>query len=126
MFRIENYGAGESIFRQGDFGRRIYLIKEGEVSLEREVDLGNSTARVTVALLGRCRLLGCHSCLLGEYGRLTETAVCQKPTQLFSAEASDLRAVLESNPQAAINLLKRLCCMLHDRLRGAYGAMDAL
>ncbi len=126
LFRIESYDAGGIIFRQGDLGKRIYLIKEGQVSLEREVDLGNSTATVTVTLLGRCRLLGCHSCLLGECGRLTETAVCQKPTQLISVEARELRAVFERNPQFAINLLKKLCYVLHDRLRGAYGAMDAL
>lgn len=126
LFRIESYDAGGIIFRQGDLGRRIHLIKEGQVSLEREVDLGNSTATVTVSLLGRCRLLGCHSCLLGECGRLTETAVCQKPTQLISAEARDLKAVLERNPQFAINLLKKLCHVLNDKLGGAYGAMDAL
>jgi CRP-like cAMP-binding protein len=126
LFRMESYDAGGIIFRQGDLGRRIYLIKEGQASLERKVNLGNSTATVTVSLLGRCRLLGCHSCLLGECGRLTETAVCQKPTQLISVEARELRAVFARNPQFAINLLKKLCYVLHDRLRGAYGAMDAL
>ena len=39
---------------------------------------------------------------------------------------SDLRAILDSDPQLNVVMLKRLCQMLGDKIHDAYCAMDAL
>ena len=126
VFHMETYEAGETIFRQGDLGHKIYVINKGQVSLGRTINLGVGEASVTVSLLGRCRLLGCWACLLGESRHLTESAVCQKKAQVISAEGTELRAFLDGDPQLETVLLMRLCFMLGDKIQDAYGAMDFL
>jgi CRP-like cAMP-binding protein len=126
VFRMEDFEAGECIIKQGDLGSRIYLIEEGQVSLERTVNVGSSEARVALSLLGKHRLLGCWACILGEERHLGESAVCQKPTRVVSAAGSDLEAIMESNPRIAFVLLKRLCFMLDERLHDCYCAMGAM
>jgi len=126
VFRLKRYQAGESIFRQGDLGDKIHLIQEGEVHLEMMVDLGTRQGRVTISVLRRHRLVGCWACLLGEYRRLHESAVCHKETQIITAKGSDLKAILDHDPQLNVVMLKRLCQMLGDKIHDAYCAMDAL
>jgi len=126
QFHAETYEAGGAIFRQGDLGHKIYVVSRGQVSLERTVNLGGGEANVTVSLLGRCRLLGCWACLLGEYRHLTESAVCQKKTQIISAEGTALRDLLDGDPQLETVLLHRLCIMLGDKIQDAYSAWDFL
>ena len=126
VFQMETYKAGDTIFKQGNMGNKIYVINKGRVSLERTVNLGDRKANVTISLLGQCRLLGCWACLLGEYRHLTESAVCQKKTRVISAEGDKIRTLLESDPQIATVLLNRLCFMLGDKIQDTYSAMDAL
>jgi CRP/FNR family cyclic AMP-dependent transcriptional regulator len=126
VFRMEEFEAGACIFRQGDLGSRVYLIAEGQVGLERSVNVGSSEAKVAISLLGKHRLLGCWACLLGEERNLGESAVCQKPTRVVSAAGADLEAIMESNPRIAFVLLKRLCFMLDERLHDCYCAMGAM
>jgi CRP/FNR family cyclic AMP-dependent transcriptional regulator len=126
VFRLKRYQTGDHIFRQGDLGDKIYLIREGEVHLERMVDLGTRQAGVTISVLRRHRLVGCWACLLGEHRRLYESAICQKETQVIMTRGSDLKAILDSDPQLNVVMLKRLCQMLGDKIHDAYCAMDAL
>ncbi len=126
QFHRNNYEAGETIFKQGELGHKIYVVSKGQVSLERNVNLGGGEANVTVSLLGRCRLLGCWACLLGESRHLTESAVCQKKTQIISAEGTELRDFLDGDPQIETVLLHRLCIMLGDKVQDTYSAWDFL
>ena len=38
LCQMKAYKAGESIFRQGDFGENLFVIAEGQVFLERSTD----------------------------------------------------------------------------------------
>jgi len=125
-FHIERYEAGERIFRQGDLGSRIYLIREGEVRLERTVNLGTRKANMTISVLRRHRLVGCWACLFDEYRHLTESAVCQKQTQVITAKGADLKTVMENDSRLTVVMLRRLCSMLGDKVHDAYCAMDVL
>ena len=53
LARVENYEVGETIYGQGDRGNELYIIKGGQVSLQRCVDIGERTA---TALLPLCML----------------------------------------------------------------------
>ncbi|MBN2059313.1 MAG: cyclic nucleotide-binding domain-containing protein [Deltaproteobacteria bacterium] len=120
----ENYRPGEYIFRQGDFGNRIYIIAEGNISLEREIDLGTRKGKMVIGTLGKGRAFGCWSCLLGEPQSLMSSAICRKSTRLFCIGGSELRTVMVSKIEIGFHIMERICFLLRDRVRGAYGAME--
>lgn len=126
LCEVEIFEPGQTIFRQGDFGHRIYIIVEGLVFLERARDLGNRRGSVVIGMLGKGRVLGCWSTLLDEPHNLMSSAPCQKETKVIALEGARLRALMLSNPILGFNVLERLCFLLRDRIQGAYGAMERL
>ena len=124
--KLETYIAGESIFRQGDFGEKLYVIAEGRVFLERSVDLESKKGSVVTAILGSGRVLGCWSTLLGEPHNLMSSATCQKPAKLVSIKGIELREMMLTNRELGFNVLERLCFLLRDRMQGAYGALERI
>ena len=126
LCRIETYEPGDVIFRQGDFGDHIYIIADGHVFLERSMDLGMRKGSVVIGVLGRGRVLGCWSTLLGEPHNLMSSASCQKPTKLVTLLGNDLREMMINDFQFGFNVLERLCFVLRDRIQGAIGAMEKI
>ena len=125
-FHEESHDQGEAIFRQGDLGRKLYVIEQGQVLLERTLDMQPRVANVALSLLGKHRVMCCWACLVGELRDLHESAICQKPTRVLAAEGSELVNVMAGNPQIALVLLKRLCFMLDERLHDCYCAIGSL
>jgi CRP/FNR family transcriptional regulator len=123
LCQLETYETGQTIFEQGQYGNKLYLIIEGQVVLQRSVNLGARQATLTIGRLGKGRALG-WSALLHEPRIATASTVCQKPTQVISLEGVDIRSTLERDPQAGFKVMRRLAYMLGDRLRSAYSAMD--
>jgi len=121
---VEMYEAGETIFNQGDFGDRLFIIADGHVFLERSIDLGTRKGNVIISLLGKGRALGCWSTLLGEAHNLMSSAVCRKPTKVVVINGPALREMMLDNSQLGFKVLERLCFVLRDRIQGAYGAME--
>ena len=58
LCRMEKFQAGEPVFQQGDFGDRLYVIAEGQVALERSIDLGGRKGNVVMGLFGAGRAFG--------------------------------------------------------------------
>ncbi len=58
LCQLERYGAGEAVFRQGDFGEKLYVIVEGQVFLDRSTDLGGRKGSVRIGMLGKGRVSG--------------------------------------------------------------------
>lgn len=121
---VEMYEAGESIFSQGDFGDRLFIIADGHVFLERSIDLGTRKGNAIISLLGKGRALGCWSTLLGEAHNLMSSAICRKPTRVVVINGPALREMMLDNSQLGFKVLERLCFVLRDRIQGAYGAME--
>jgi CRP-like cAMP-binding protein len=120
---IETCEAGSTIFTQGEYGTRLYLIAEGQVALLRSVNLGGRESLITVDLLGKGRGLG-WSALLCDPCSIFASAICQKPTQLIAVTGADLRTLLESRPELGFKVMDRLAQVIGNRLRAVYGAMD--
>ena len=123
---VKRYEGGEHVFRQGDFGEYLYIIIEGYIFLERSIDLGNRKGNVVIEALGKGRVLGCWSTLLGESHILMSSATCQKPTKIAAIKGSDLRQMMIENSKLGFNILERLCFLLRDRIQSAYGAMEKI
>ncbi len=124
--RIEQYQPGEAIFHQGDQGNKIYIIKEGQVFLERSVDLGDRKAQLNIAILGPGRAFGSWLTLLGESHCLLSSALCTRKTEVIAIEGPVLREELRKNLPAGFKVMERLAYLLRDRLSGVYAAMEKL
>ena len=121
---MEVYLAGDHIFVQGEHGTRLYVIVDGQVLLQRAVNIGDRIAILPLGLLGRGRVMGWSSLLYGPRS-LTASAICQKPTRVVSIEGTSLRSALEKEPDIGFRVMDRLSCMLGERLRGAYNTMES-
>jgi CRP-like cAMP-binding protein len=126
LCHIDTYDGGEYVFRQGDFGEHLYVIAEGQISLERSVDLGTRTGSAVIGILGKGRVFGCWSTLLdGSYNYMS-SALCQKPTKALLMKGEDLRQMMLDSKTLGFRVLERLCLVLRSRIEGAYGAMEKI
>lgn len=126
LCRERDYGPGEYVFRQGDFGENLYVIADGHVALERSVDLRNRVGTVPIAILGKGRVFGCWSTLLDEPRYLMSSAAVHKPTRVITLKGSDLREMMVRHHHLGFNILERLCFLLRDRIESAYGALEKI
>ena len=121
---IEAYEAGDYIFEQGEYSAELHVIADGQVLLQRSLNIGGRTATWPLGLLGRGRAMGWSSLLYGPR-YLTASALCQKPTRVISIDGGKLRAALEKQPDLGFRIMDRLACLLGERLRTAYNTMEA-
>ena len=122
----KTYGPGEFVFRQGDFGEHLYIIEEGQIFLERAMDLGSKKGRAVIGILGKGRVFGCWSTLLDAPHNLMSSATCQKHTKVVVLKGADLRRIMIGNKDLGFKILERLCFLLRDRIQGALGAMEKI
>ncbi len=126
LCQVNSYESGEYVFQQGDYGEHIYIIAQGHIHLERSVDLGVRKGSVVIEALGKGRVLGCWSTLLGIPHILLSSATCQKPTTIIAMKGEDLRQMMVDNTELGFNIMERLCFLLRDRIQAAYGAMEKI
>lgn len=126
LCQVKSYESGEYVFQQGDYGEHIYVIAQGNIHLERSVDLGGRKGSVLIEALGKGRVSGCWSTLLGMPHILMASATCQKPTTVIAIKGEDLRKMMIGNPELGFNIMERLCFLLRDRVQAAYGAMEKI
>ena len=124
--QVETYENGEFVFQQGDYGENLYIIVDGQIFLERTTNLGARKGNVVISNLGRGRILGCWSTLLGEPHILMSSAVCQKPTKAVAVRGADLRGMMVQNQEIGFPIMERLCFILRDRIQSAYGALEKI
>jgi CRP/FNR family transcriptional regulator, cyclic AMP receptor protein len=124
--RAQTYARGELIYQQGDFGEHLYIIAEGQVVLERSMDMGSRQGRVVIATLGRGRVFGCWSTLLNVSHMMMLRTFCQTPATILILKGAELRELMTRNTRFGFNVLERLCLLLRDRIQAAYGAMERI
>lgn len=126
LCQVETYEPGEYVFRQGDFGDKLYVIAEGRIFLERSVDLDTRKGSIVIGILGKGRVFGCWSTLLDEPHNLMSSAASEKATKVLAIKGVDLREVMLGNIDIGFNILERLCLLLRNRIQGVYGAMEKI
>ena len=123
---IDQYAAGDYIFRQGDLGDDLFIIADGYVFLEHIMDIGSHKRSVVIDALGKGRTLGCWSTLLGEPLVLISSANCQKDSMVIRLKGRQLRKFMEEDTQFGFFLLERLSFLLREHILAAYGAMEKI
>ncbi len=122
----KSHEVGDYVFQQGDFGDHLYIISDGQVFLERFLDMGSHKGKVVIETLGKGRVFGCWSTLLDDPHFLMSSACCQKPTRILSLKGSDLREIMTQDREIGFHILERLCFLLRDRIQAAYGALEKI
>ena len=121
--QMESYQAGDHVFDQGELSSNLYVIVNGQVVLQRTVNLGDKMATRPLGLLSKGRAMGWSALLYGpRYA--TASAVCRQPSELIIIEGARLRAALVNEPVIGFKVMDKLACLLGDRLRAAYNTME--
>lgn len=106
--RFEEYGPGALVFRQGDQGDRLYIVKSGV--LEILAVTGDGAEPTPVAYLGPGEVLGELALLTGS--PRTATARCPERAELFTLDRRVFEDLMGTLPAFARNL----CVVLAKRL----------
>lgn len=126
LCHVHTYEVGETLFRQGDFGEHLWAMLDGQVSLERTVELGKQKGSVVITTLGKGRILGCWSALLGESHILMCSAICEKPATALRLSGARLREIMHADTDLGYAIMEKLCFLLRDRVQSAYGALERI
>ncbi len=130
LAKIEKFNAGDTIYTQKSIGRKLYVLAEGQVLLERTMNIGGKrTATVPVFVQRESpsrRLMGGWSSLVGEEHVQMCTATCSKPATIISISSSEMTSELSSNPELRTKILEKLILLLRDRIASSYEAMETL
>lgn len=128
--KIEKFKAGDTIYLQGKLGTKLFVLSEGQVSLERTIDIGGKRkANVPVFIQRESpfrRLMGNWLALVGEEHVQMCTAKCQKPTTVISIASSELNDVISRNAEMKVKILEKLVLLLRDRIATSYESMEAM
>jgi len=54
------------------------------------------------------------------------SATCQKATKVVVMNGSDLQNMMLKNIDLGLNVFRKLCYILRDRIQGAFGAMEKI
>ncbi len=124
LAEAHRYGPGEVIFHEGDAGRCLYLIAEGEVEI---LQAGPDGASATTTVL---RAWDSESPLLSQYegdffGEMSvvdseprsATARALSPLVVYTLDADDLRCLAIEHPTTFLVLIMNIARILSRRLR---------
>ena len=108
--------AGEILFRDGDPGDTMYVVRSGRIRVFKEID----GREKTLAFLGGGDFFG-EMALLNQKPR-TATAEVVEETRLLVIDAKMFGAMLMGNAEIAIRLIQRLATRL-DQANGLIGVL---
>ena len=107
---------GESIFREGNPARYLYMVEEGRVALTMTLSRpdGSVTHPTTVASLGPMEAFGWSSLVEPRVLRFSAQAV--EPSRVTRLDGRALQAVLEEHPSVGYRVMVNLTQLLGSRL----------
>jgi len=98
-----NLGRGQTLFREGDPGDRLYVVADGKIKLGRSSSDGRENL---LAILGPSEMFGELS--LFDPGPRTATATAVTDARLLGLAHGDLRPWLTGRPEVAETLLQQM------------------
>lgn len=107
-----NYISNEFIFYQGDPGIGLYIIREGEVMINRESDEGD---KITLAEIGKGDFFG--ELALVDNDTRSASAIAKTDVKLSVIFKSDLDEFIEKYPKKGVKILQGIAEITALRLR---------
>lgn len=102
----------EEVCRQGDSGRAMFLVREGEVLVCRDTEGGR---RVKMVRMGPGEFFG--EMTLIDIQKRSATVVASKPSVLYSLGNRDLYTLYQQDVAGYVMVLQNICRELSRRLR---------
>jgi len=110
--RLVEFSGGTTIFREGCENRNLYLIHDGQVTLEMNVPI---RGRVPILSLGPGDVLA-WSAVLGDACSMTATAIAVEPTKVLEIPGEILRALCDADHDLGYRFFRQLASALSLRL----------
>jgi len=119
--RTRSVTAGQMIFRHGDTGDELFLIREGEVRIQLPLE---GDKHCTLAYFGTGNFFGEMAFL--DRGKRSADAVAVKDTNLFVISRANFDAMSRPHPLLGVKMFARLARALAMRLRRTDAELRAL
>jgi uncharacterized membrane protein len=97
---VRELAAGDTLFKAGEPGEALYVVRSGEVELFIKDTAGQ---RIALAIVGAGEMFG--ELALLDRGPRTATAVAMSDTELLELDRDDLLLLFQRSPAAALRLL---------------------
>jgi CRP-like cAMP-binding protein len=110
--REQRYQPGETVFKEGDPGNRLFLIAQGEVRISRQIP-GSGEEALAVLKTGAC--FG-EMAVFDRSERSTD-AISNGGCTLATISRSELEMLLDFEPDVAVKVLRSMVRLLALRLR---------
>ncbi len=110
--QLRRFGAKETVFREGQTSREVYLVRSGRVALEICAPTYGCRRILSVEpgeLLGWSPILDLDQ-------PLTATARTLEPVELVALDARQLRATFDEHPELGYHFLRQLALSIARRL----------
>jgi CRP/FNR family cyclic AMP-dependent transcriptional regulator len=120
MVHVRLYKIGEPVFRQGEVGVGLYVLKSGGVEIHIESSDANSSSeevQVTVVTQLKAGDFFGELSLVEETSRRGASAIATEESVLIGFFKPDLLEIIERNPSMGSKILLRLAEALGRRLR---------
>jgi CRP-like cAMP-binding protein len=102
------FAAGDVLFREGEPGREMYVVQQGRVNISKRV----GDVEKILSSFGPGEFLGEMS-ILNNKPR-SATATCAEASRLLVIDAKTFEAMIRSNAEIAIRMIKKLADRLQD------------
>jgi CRP-like cAMP-binding protein len=121
MLHQRRYSAGETVFEEGMPGAGMYIVKEGEIAIDKKIDNKRS---VHLADIQERNFFG-ELALLDEMPR-SASCRAKRDTVLLSLCKPDLEKINERNPRLANTIITNVSRLLCKRLVKANENLEVL
>jgi CRP/FNR family cyclic AMP-dependent transcriptional regulator len=115
MLEERTFPAGTTVCKQGDMGRSMYIVRSGEVVLNR---VGNTGTAVRVSRLGPGEFFG-ETTLLEIHARTSSVVVDSTQATLYVLSNASLYTLYREDTQAYVMVIQNISRELSRRLRRA-------
>jgi len=117
LFAIEKFDQGKTVIAEGEFGNKLYIIKEGTVEIVKKTLQNNDNYTVT-------ELSAAMNIFFGEIGlldsdRRSATVICKTDAEFYVLTHEKFLQLGDTHPQIGLSLTRELSKILCSRLRKA-------
>jgi CRP/FNR family transcriptional regulator len=113
------YRSGEILFKEGQVGKAVFIIKSGQIELSRSLPDGGSRS---LGVLTPGHMFG-EMALLEEMQR-TATATVVEDGEIFFLYTATLDSLIQHHPTIGVTLMKNMAIMLSALLRRTNKEVD--
>jgi signal transduction histidine kinase len=118
------HSEGDKVLMEGEPAERLFIVKQGKLSLEKRLQLGRG-AKSRLATLGYVGQGGTAgwSTLVPPHV-YTSTAICVEPTQLLVFDGPGLRLLMQQNPRVGHKLMTLVAKLIKRRYQYATATLS--